>query len=65
MLARERRLNRAQIEKKIQGLVSPRLRDQHLYNQQQAKKFRRTEEKRLLTENKKFKRIKEKPDEQQ
>jgi hypothetical protein len=41
--------------------VSPHLRDQ----QQQLKKFRRTEEKRLLAETKKFKRIKEKPDEQQ
>lgn len=43
--------------------MSPHLRDQ--YHLQQLKKFKRSEEKRLLTENKKFKRIKEKPNEQQ
>jgi hypothetical protein len=64
IMARERRLNRAELEKKVLGLVSPRLREQ-LNPQQQLKKFKRSEEKRLLAETKKFKRIKEKPDEQQ
>lgn len=39
-------------------MVSP-----HLLREQQQKKFARTEEKRLLTEKKKFKRIKERPNE--
>lgn len=39
-------------------MVSP-----HLMREQQLKKFARTEEKRLLGEKKKFKRIKEKPNE--
>ena len=66
MLARERRLNRAGLEMKVAGLVSPRLREQQrLEQEQQLKKFRRSEERRLLAETKKFKRIKEKPDAQQ
>jgi hypothetical protein len=60
MLERVRRFNKEDIHKKNQRLVSPNfLRDQEM------KKFRRTEEKRLLAETKKFKRIKEKPNEQE
>ena len=58
MFERERRLNKKEIEKKVQRVVSP-----HLMREQQQKKFARTEEKRLLAEKKKFKRIKEKPNE--
>lgn len=53
MFERERRLNKKEIEKKVQRVVSP-----HLLREQQQKKFARTEEKRLLAEKKKFKRIK-------
>lgn len=51
---------------KTAGFVSPRVREQQRFDQeQQLKKFRRSEERRLLAETKKFKRIKEKPDAQQ
>jgi hypothetical protein len=58
ILERERRFNKKDIEKKNQRLVSPQF-----MREQQLKKFARTEEKRLLAERKKFKRIKEKPNE--